>query len=141
MFKKLFLVCFTIVLSACAVDAETSDDQAIMDLVYNDKRVPEGFYQEEVPNDAFYATGHIKNTEVGQTTESPYELSTDDYYIAAQWDTQATQNVYGSYAQLIEITETDLYYQFTHMHSDNDEFIRRARVFKSTIIDLSLIHI
>lgn len=143
------LLLVSITLSACngsqgsseANEAQQANsDQEIIEAVYLDQRTPAGFYQENLPKDAFYSISNVKNVELLPITErageNAYELSAADFYEALDWSERAaTQKPV--YMQLVENSETELYYQFKRVSLDNPDFIHLSRVFKKTALDRS----
>ncbi len=148
----LLLVSMLMSVTACSVepDAEVVDnaknsvdvnsDIAIASALYLDRRTPDGFYQEDYPDDLFTSLSHVKNTTIlapgDRAGLSVYELSSNDFVEAMSWDEQATA-YQPLYSQLVDTIETDLYYQFTRVNPDLPEFIDISRVFKASAIDRS----
>jgi hypothetical protein len=121
-------------------DIANWSDLDIAEAIYTDQRTPEDFYQVKVPDDAFYTTYQLKNTDLVAAADRDgmpvYELSTDDFSQALQWVETAAQNR-PVYKQLVDTTETDLYYQFTRVDLANPQYIDNYRVFKSNVMDRS----
>ena len=108
--------------------------------LYFDKRIPDNFYRETSSDDLFVSISHVKNTGIlpfsGRNGVSVYELSSNDFVEAMAWDEQAT--VYQPlYSQLVDNSETKLYYQFTRVNPDLPEFKDISRVFKANMLDRS----
>ena len=115
-------------------------DLEIAKAIYTDQRVPADFYRIDVPDDAFYTTYQLKNTDLVAVTDRVgmpvYELSTDDFSQALQWvETAAAYRPINK--QLVDSTETDLYFQFSRVDLTNPQFIDLYRVFKSSALDRS----
>lgn len=135
-------------LSACGVEMAAADLQAnadresdyeIMTKVYTDQRTPDGFYQESLP-DTWYTIRHLKNTDllegVVPSGTPVYGLGTDDFTEALNWsETIALQQAV--YEQLVDTTETDLYFQFTRFSPGTPDNTHYSRVFKSNSLDRS----
>jgi len=135
-------------LSACGVEMAAADLQAnadresdyeIMTKVYTDQRTPDGFYQESLP-DTWYTIRHLKNTDllegVVPSGTPVYGLGTDDFTEALNWsETIALQQAV--YEQLVDTTETDLYFQFTRFSPGTPDNTHYSRVFKSSSLDRS----
>lgn len=118
-------------------NAVRSSDYEIMEMVYMGQRTPDGFYQESLP-DTWYTIRHLKNTDLlaGRTVSGTpiYELGTDDFTEALNWsEIVATQQAV--YEQLVDITETDLYFQFTRFSPGTPDYTHYSRVFKSSALD------
>ena len=140
------LIVFT--LSACSggsdnnnlskTSSSQSDDLVIASALYFDKRTPEGFYQEQSESDDFYVTSHVKNTDLlplaSRGGQPVYELTSDDSSEAMNWSEQAAM-LQTSYKQLVDVTETILYRQFTRMDSSAPEFVYLQRVLKANVLD------
>jgi hypothetical protein len=121
--------------------ADTKSDYEIRAKVYTDQRTPDGFYQESLPG-IWYTIRHLKNTDlqVGiAVSGSPvYELSADDFTEALNWsETVAMQQAV--YEQLVDTSETDLYFQFTRFSPGTGipDLTHYSRVFKSSFLDRS----
>lgn len=137
--QRIALSALVTILTACNVQQEVNDDMTILNTVYSNVRVPDGFFKEDTPNDAFYTTSHIRradvDTDINRAGGNDYELSANTLEDAINMDGAATDNIYGQYPLIIDITETDLYYQVLRAGSNDAMFYRRARVFKSDVLD------
>lgn len=115
-------------------------DLAIAKAIYTDQRVPGDFYQLDTPEDAYYTTYHLKNTDLvapdDRRSIPVYELSTDDFSQALLW-AETAAGYRPVYKQLVDATETNLYFQFTRVDMNNPQFVSRFRVFKSSTLDRS----
>ena len=138
----------TFFLAACSSAEEVTDaskvtednNLLIAEALYFDKRIPDDFYREASSDDLFVSISHVKNTGIipfsGRNGVSVYELSSNDFVEAMAWDEQAT--VYQPlYSQLVDNSETKLYYQFTRVNPDLPEFKDISRVFKANMLDRS----
>ena len=135
-----------LLLSACGSSSTDSgqenSDTAIIERIYLDKRTPDNFYtnDEDFTGDSFYSVSHVKNIELLSPAEKiglpQYELSTDDFAEALDWSETAANNQ-PVYTQLVDNSDTPLYYQFTRVDSNNSEFIHLSRVYKASVIDRS----
>lgn len=137
-----------LVITACGGGTPASDLQAnsykgsdyeIITKVYTDQRTPDGFYQESLP-DTWYTIRQLKNTDllegVVPSSTPVYELGTDDFTEALNWsETIALQQAV--YEQLVDTTETDLYFQFTRFSPGTPDNTHYSRVFKSSSLDRS----
>lgn len=160
--KQLFLVTsvlfISITLSACGPEGQTSADQSdrdqnyshksivdddtlIMDAIYLNKRIPENFYN-EINNDydVYYITKNVQNVDLLPLTDrlnvARYELSTNDFTEAFEWSEKSAENQ-PVYRQLVDNTETDLYFEFTRVDISSPQFVYKTRVLKSSVIDRS----
>jgi len=141
----------TLLLSACSggsggsdsnnldkVSASQSEDLVIASALYFDKRTPEDFYQEQSETDDYYVTSHVKNIDLlplaSRGGQPIFELTSDDYTEAMNWSEQAAV-LQSSYKQLVEITETLLYRQFTRMDPASPEFVYLQRILKANVLD------
>ena len=143
----LLLSSITLFASACtegdAVDgSKMAEDNSLLiaKALYFDKRTPDDFYHEESSDNLFTSISHVKNIGIlpmdNRTGLSVYELSSNDFVEAMAWDEQAT--IYQPlYSQLVDNTETELYYQFTRVNPDLPEFVDISRVFKAATLDRS----
>jgi len=139
----LLLLPVTFFVTACGSTVTTEEtvennDLLVAKALYFDKRTPDGFYHEESSNELFASISHVKNTGIlpldNRSGLSVYELSSNDFVEAMVWDELAT--VYQPlYAQLVDNSETDLYYQFTRINPDLPEFIDISRVFKASVLN------
>lgn len=125
-----------------ANNANKSNDLTIAERIYKNKRIPAGFFTIEEPlaEDVFYSVSHVKNIEILAPAEKVglphYELSTNDFAQALIWSEQAASNK-PVYKQLVDNTDTELYFQFERVDLNNTNFIHLSRVFKSDVIDRS----
>lgn len=143
-----FLIMFSsaLLLSACGSSStdsgQESSDTEIIERIYLDKRTPDNFFtnDEDFTGDSFYSVSHVKNIELLSPAEKTglpqYELSTDDFAEALDWSEQAANNR-PVYKQLVDNSDTTLYYQFTRVDLNNSEFIHLSRVYKASVIDRS----
>ena len=144
--RLLLIGMFVSFLAACGSVTDPQDNNSesvemtIAGALYFDKRIPDGFYKEELPDDAFYTTSHVKNVSllpvIDRAGLADYELSSDDYVEALAWSDKAAE-YQQSYKQLTDIVDTELYYQFTRFDPDLPQFINRHRVFKASVLDRS----
>ena len=115
-----------------------SNDLVVANALYFDKRTPEGFYQEQSESGEFYVTSHVKNIDLlplaSRAGQAVYELTSDDSAEAMSWSEQAA-TLQTSYKQLVDVTETTLYRQFTRMDPATPEFIYLQRVLKASVLD------
>ena len=136
----------TLLLSACGADSSAPDtaisDTRIAERIYLDKRTPDNFFNndEAITGDSFYSISHLKNVELLTPAEKiglpQYELSTDDFTQALNWsETVASKQTV--YRQLVNNSDTPLYYQFTRVDLNNSEFIHLSRVYKASTLDRS----
>ncbi|MGD8886215.1 MAG: hypothetical protein PVF34_11355 [Gammaproteobacteria bacterium] len=116
----------------------TWSDADIAQAVYTDRRVPEDFYQLDSSDDAFYTTYQLKNTDLVAPADRDglpvYELSTNDFSEALQW-TETAAGHRPVYKQLVDTTETDLYFEFTRVDLNNPQFVDRYRVLKRSVVN------
>ncbi|VAW52143.1 hypothetical protein MNBD_GAMMA05-668 [hydrothermal vent metagenome] len=140
----------TLLLSACSggsggsdndpakVNASQSKDLIIASALYFDKRTPEGFYQEQSVSDDYYVTNHVKNIDLlplaNRSGLPIFELTSDDATEAMNWSEQAAI-LQPTYKQLVDVTETALYRQFTRMDPAAPEFIYLQRILKANVLD------
>jgi len=118
--------------------AQQSDDMAIASALYYDKRTPAGFYQEQSESDDYHVTSHVKNIDLLPLASrgglSIFELTSDDATEAMNWSEQAAV-LQTSYKQLVDVTETALYRQFTRMDPTSPQFIYLQRILKANVLD------
>ena len=121
-------------------NAATGDisDMAIATALYFDKRAPDSFYRESTDAASYVSVGHIKSVDLvvaANRGDMPdYELSTDSADQALVWSEQAASSQPG-YRQLVDSSETFLYYQFTRVDPANPQFVEKKRVFKASVLD------
>ena len=112
------------------------DKQAIAQQVYDDDRVPEGFYAEppRAPG-AFYSIQHVKASDLS-TPGGEYELCNDDFAMALSYSEQlnATHPQTGA---LNETSENTRYFEFVRSLPGNVAQYRVERVFKCSYLDRS----
>ena len=150
LYTGVLLIMFTLV--ACGIEtkqtsetvlqmrADTDNEYAVMAAIYSDQRTPDGFYQESLPDADQYTIHHVKNTALlagGMSLTSPvYELSSNDFTESLQWSESAALQR-ATYRQLVDNTETDLYFQFTRFDPDDPVQTHYYRVFKDDALDRS----
>lgn len=121
-----------------ALSFNQSSDIQIAETVYFDARTPDGFYQESYSNDNFYVISHIKNTDllalVDRAGVVSYELSSNNFNEALTW-TNTSESYQATNKQLVDNTETSMYYQFTRVDPIAPEIVYYQRVLKSTVLD------
>ena len=114
-----------------------SSDEEILEALYRDKRVPAGFYTEVFPVDVFSSLSHVKSSILNLDANDPvYELSTDDFSEAIEYS-EKEANLQPGYKQMVDVTETDFYFQLTRVDLDYPEFVHFSRVFKLNALDRS----
>jgi len=116
--------------------ASNNEDQIIFDRLNRDIRTPEGFYQEDQPDDAFYSIGHIKNTMLSSAASYSYDLCSYDNQQAYDWVVTASSRQ-ASGAAVIATQETMLYFEFMRNDTNNNNVRYLDRVFKCSFIDRS----
>ncbi len=149
-FALLTLLCLLALLSACggssgesvvsevAAKSPVDTEQTVLQALYRDQRTPEGFYQALPSDSGYYSVTHIKNTDIlplAQRTGQPvYELSTNDFTEALAWSEQQAVNT-NRYRDLVDTTETDLFFQFSRVDMDEPDVTYYSRVLKRSAID------
>lgn len=124
---------------SATAQAVSGDTQRILESIYHNKRIPDGFYTENEPEPGVYQSiAHIKNVDIADpaslTDETPrYELCADTFDRALQWSTAATGNA----GDLVDNRETKLFYEFTRVPAGRPDFRNLQRVFKCSIVDRS----
>jgi len=134
---SLSLVACGVATNTQAIDntIEFSNEIKIAAALYNNNRVPGDFYQEDYPENLFGSVSHVKNIDLVINDGLPeYELASNDFVEAMEWDEQAAV-AKDFYDQLVDVSETALYYQFTRVNPDLPELIYMSRVFKETMLD------
>jgi len=142
--RGVFLLMMMSVLISCGGNQSSStqavessnEDQIILDRLNQDIRTPEGFYQEEQPDDAFYSISHIKNTMLSSTASYSYDLCSYDNQQAYDWAVTASSRQ-ASKAVIIPTQETMLYFEFMRKDTENNNVRYLDRVFKCSFIDRS----
>jgi hypothetical protein len=112
----------------------TQTDLEIAQLLYVDnRRIPQGFYQETAPTvQGYVTTSHLKNTDVAAAT-SQYELCTDDWNTALAWSEQAATGTQAS--NLMETNATARYYEFGRVRAGTPQGYIRARIYRCSYLD------
>ena len=107
----------------------------IMEAIYYNKRTPEYFYREaSPPDDVFQTIQHVKNTDIASAYTIVYELCTDSADEALQWSETAKRNL----GDLVDITDTELYFQFDRVPPTRPNFSNLQRIYKCAMLDRSL---
>jgi hypothetical protein len=122
--------------AASTAHADPMADEYIMEAIYYNKRVPEHFYREAAPSDDVFQTiQHIKNSDIASTHTIVYELCTDSADEALQWSESAKDNL----GDLMELTDTSLYFQFARVPSNRPNFRNLQRIYKCGMFDRSFV--
>ncbi len=129
--KKIIPLVVVLLLQACSTEEESkstpateSEDLSIIKQLYSGSRVPDTFYVWDVPDTTnYYATYHLKDA-------GGSEISVADYSQALALD--AAEN---SALQLLDIQETNKYYEFIRLGVGEPITIYRSRIFKLSVID------
>lgn len=147
-----FFMCLSILinvtsLSSCGVSSEVSganvpssslnvsNEMVIANVLYSDIRTPDDFYQEVETAGTFGSISHVKNINLLINDGLPdYELTSNDFVEAMDWDEQAAASQV-LYDQLVDVSQTDLYFQFTRVNPTFPEILHSSRVFKADILD------
>jgi len=103
--NPLIATAMALLLSACGGGGSSSQDAGsqtaltgtpeleIARALYQDRRTPDGFYHEDLPDDAFYTTTHVRNTDLvpaaARAAMLPYDLSSDDFAEVVDWSETA----------------------------------------------------
>ena len=123
-------------LSGAGTASVTNTD--ILQAVYLNQRAPEGFNLPSVADDGFYTIRHIRNTDIvsqsGKGAQAVFELSSDDFTEALQWSEQLASQE-SVYRQLVDVSETGLYYQFSRVATQSPQTTEYTRVFKRAMLD------
>jgi hypothetical protein len=121
---------------ASILDADPMTHEYIMEAIYYNKRLPEYFYREPAPpEDVFQTIQHIKNSDIVSSYTAVYELCTDSADEALQWSETAKRNL----GDLVEITDSDLYFQFDRVPPTRPNFRNLQRIYKCEMLDRSLV--
>ena len=141
----LFNICFLTACSGVNADSPSADneDQEILDALYRDIRTPPDFYTEEFSDNDFTSLSHVKSVILNHG-EHPiiyeltiiYELSADDFSEALEFS-EIEADLQFSYKQMVDVTETEFYFQFTRVNPGLPEFVHFSRVFKQSSLDRS----
>lgn len=126
--------------SSDAASSSEADDLAILQLLYSDQRTPEGFYVENLPDDAWYTISHVKNTDLldpgARSGVAVYELCSDDAWQARQWsDTAAAYRPV--WRDVTASRSTAIFTEFTRSNTAYPEIIELSRVFRCSYLDRS----
>lgn len=124
--------------SSNSANAATTSDMAIAKALYFNERTPEDFYHEDFLEDAFYSVSHVKNVDLlpynARAGLAEHELASNDFNEAMGWVEQAAGYLQ-PYNQLVDNSETSMYYQFTRVDPASPLFIHIYRVFKANVLD------
>jgi hypothetical protein len=115
----------------------TQTDLEIAQMLYVDnRRTPQGFYQEAAPTvQGYVATSHVKSTDIASAAATQYELCTDDWNTALTWSDQVAAS--GQAANLVETNATARYYEFGYVRSGTPQSYLHARVYRCSYVDRS----
>ncbi|MDT8452006.1 MAG: hypothetical protein RQ936_04575 [Gammaproteobacteria bacterium] len=116
-------------------------DRAILQAVYFDIRIPAGFYTETYADSGtYYSISNVKNDELLPVADRlgivRYELSSNDFTEALAWSEQAASHL-PVYKQLVDNSDTDLYFEFLRVDLNNPQFVHKSRVLKTSALDRS----
>jgi hypothetical protein len=111
-------------------------DLEIAQMLYVDnRRTPQGFYQDSAPPmQGYVATTHLKNTDLSPAT-AQYELCTDNWNTALGWSDQVATGAQAS--NLVATNTTTGYYEFGRVPASTPQAYIRARVFRCSYLDRS----
>ncbi len=111
-------------------------DLEIAQMLYVDnRRTPQGFYQEAAPTaQGYVATSHLKNTDLAGAPGAPqYELCTDDWNSALAWSEQVAVSSQAS--NLVETNTTASYYEFGRVRTGTPQGYIRTRVYRCNYLN------
>jgi len=115
-----------------------STDSAIAAALYYDDRIPDDFYQEQLPDDGHYTVSHLRNVDllpaVGRPAVMSYDLSTEDFSKVVDWSERAAFYS-GNTGQLVDNRDTRLYHEVSRVDPANPMVTKRHRVYRSSMLD------
>lgn len=116
-------------------------DSAILQAVYFDVRTPAGFYTEAyADSDTYYSISNVKSDELLPAADRlgvvRHELSSNDFTEALAWSEQAASH-WPVYKQLVDNSDTDLYFEFLRVDLNDPQFVHKSRVLKTSALDRS----
>jgi internalin A len=111
-------------------------NQEILEAVYSDYKYPRDFYQEDLEGGSLYYENTISVKPIFEREHRWIELCTDDRNQALEWSEASSKNS-AYYRDLIDERETEKYFEFERVYSENPFDIILSRVHKSSYLDRS----
>ncbi len=142
-----YVVFFGVILITACGSSEPNEDLAInpntdstkllvAQRVYDDDRVPVGFYSEPTRNSgAFYSIQHVKASDLNQSA-GDYEVCHDDFAMALSFSEQLNAG-HPQSGSLTDTDENSRFFEFVRSIPGNVSQYRVERVFKCSYLDRS----
>jgi len=128
-------------------------ESTLLQAVYLNKRTPASFNLAQVDDSGFYTIRHIRNSDVVANArfvarvasqdalqapqarvQADFELSSDDFTEAMQWS-EVMAGKQPVYHQLVDVSESELYYQFARVAMGSPTTTEYDRVFKRSMLN------
>ena len=126
--------------NASSLQVAVLTDMDIASAVYYDQRTPDGFYQEPTQSGVFSTIAQLRNIDLlplaSRSGVTATELASNDFTEALNWSDTAASIQAAAY-QLVDNSETELYFQFTRVNPSSPDFVQLHRVFKADVLDRS----
>lgn len=132
--KILLLIFITLAATGCENNDNsflnlTNDDREIVEMAYSTTyRYPPGFNVEQNLDGSLYYENTIS---IGTSQTSWIELNTNDKYQAKKWS-ETSSNRSSYYRDLVAERETEKYFEFKRVYSEDTDDVILSRVHKSS---------
>ncbi len=132
---------FCVIVSVISCESDSVEpveyDKELMDFAYNGLQFPKGFYMEDLQGGNIYYENTISIKPLGQRNSGWSQLSASEIDTARKYS--ELSSMYSAYyRQLLSEKETDKYYGFRRVYSDNPKDILLSRVHKRSYLDRSM---
>ena len=118
-------------------DSISITDDALLQIVYSDYRLPSDFYQEALGDTNVYYENTVSILPLTQRTDHWSELSTDDWAQAFAWsESSAVNSAY--YRTVLYQSQTEKFFQFCRVYLERPTEVVASRVHKLSYIDRSM---
>jgi hypothetical protein len=118
-----------------------SDIEIAQALYLDNQRKPANFLNDAAPSGlGAVATVHLKNTDVGMSGASQYELCTDDFNQALAWS-EIAANANGNHDLLVANDSTARYFEFSRTRNSTPALYVRSRIYKCAYLSRASVNL
>lgn len=118
-------------------DSTQLTDEIVLQAVYSNYKYPAGFYQEDLQGGSPYYVNTLSILPINDRVPHAYELSTDSRDQAFAWSESTSVNS-SYYRKLVSERQTEKYFEFRRVWSEDPNDIVLSRLHKTSYLDRSM---
>jgi hypothetical protein len=140
-YSKIILLVISVVLIVLSCESGTTEpieyDKELMDFAYNGSQLPKDFYKEDLRGGSIYYENTVSIKPLDQRNAGWFQLSASSIDTARKYS-ELSSKYSAYYRELISEKETDKFYEFRRVYSENTKDILLSRVHKNSYLDRSM---